>query len=156
MRIGIGYDIHGLKKGRKLILGGVPIPSAKGLTGHSDGDALSHAIVDALLGAAGEGDIGDHFPDSDEKYRGAASSLFIRRVRQLLQKRKLKISNVDAVVVAETPRLAPYKNAMKNALARALGVRPTQIGLKAKTNEGFGPIGKGQAIACFAVASLRG
>jgi len=156
LRVGIGYDIHALKKGRKFILGGVEIPFSKGLSGHSDGDVLLHAIVDAVLGAAAEGDIGDYFSDQDERNKGMNSLLFIRKAAGILKKKKLKISNIDAVVIAESPRLSGHKEGMKKVIAKAFGISPAQVGIKAKTNEGFGALGKNQAIACFAVVSLKG
>ena len=156
MRVGIGYDIHALKKGRKLILGGVPIPFAKGLLGHSDGDVLLHAICDAVLGAMGEADLGEHFRDTDPKFRGADSLLFVKKVRALLKTRRLRIENVDATLVAEKPKLSEYKNRMRRNIAGAFGLGASQVGVKAKTAEKLGPVGKGKAIECFAVASLRG
>lgn len=155
-RSGIGYDLHRLAEGRKLILGGVEVPFTKGPVGHSDGDVLSHALCDALLGAAGLGDIGAHFPDSDPKWKGASSLLFLEQTRKLLDGRHLRISHVDAIVVAEQPKLGPHFPAMREALARALGVSTEQINLKAKTNEGVDAIGRGEAIAAHAVATLEG
>ncbi|MBI4353245.1 MAG: 2-C-methyl-D-erythritol 2,4-cyclodiphosphate synthase [Candidatus Omnitrophica bacterium] len=155
MRVGIGYDIHALRKGRKLILGGVEVPFAKGLWGHSDGDVLFHAVTDAVLGAMGEGDMGELFPDHDERYRGASGLFFLRSVRDRLKKRRLKVSHVDATVIAEAPRLSAYKGKMRENAARGLGLSLSQVGIKAKTNEGFGAVGAKQAIACFAVASLE-
>lgn len=156
MRVGIGYDVHALKSGYKLSLGGVTIPFSKGLVGHSDGDVLLHAVVDAVLGAAGAGDLGDHFPDSDRRYRGANSLLFARKTVELLKRRKLRISNLDVVVIAEAPKLLGYKEQIRKKVAAAFGLSVSQVGIKAKTNEGFGAVGKNQAIACFAVASLKG
>ena len=156
MRVGIGYDIHRLKKGRKLLLGGVNIPYPKGLWGHSDGDVLIHAVVDALLGAAGLGDIGAHFSDKDARYKNADSRLFLRAVREMLRKKKLKIVNVDAVVIAEKPKLLAYKAEMAANVARELGIKSSQVNVKAKTNEGFEAVGRGQAMACQAVVSLKG
>ncbi|MGH7198245.1 MAG: 2-C-methyl-D-erythritol 2,4-cyclodiphosphate synthase [Candidatus Omnitrophota bacterium] len=156
MRVGIGYDIHALKKGRKLILGGVRIPHPKGLLGHSDGDVLLHAICDAVLGAMGEADLGEHFRDTDPKYRGANSMVFVKKVLALLKAKKLRIANVDTTVVAEKPTLSDYKDRMRRNIADAFGLGVSQVGVKAKTSEGLGPVGKGQAIECFAVASLRG
>ena len=156
MRVGIGYDIHRLKKGRKLRLGGVEIPHPKGLSGHSDGDVLIHAVVDALLGAAGLGDIGAHFSDTDPKYKNADSRLFLRAVREMLRRKKLKIVNVDAVLIAEKPKLTAYKAEMGANIARELGLKPPQVNIKAKTNEGLETIGRAEAMACTAVASLKG
>ena len=155
MRVGIGYDIHLLKKGRKLLLGGVRVPHSRGCVGHSDGDALIHAVVDALLGAAGLGDIGGHFSDKDARYKNADSRLFLRALRDLLKKKRLRIANVDAVLVAERPDLSVFKKRMNASIAAQLGVPVSRVNVKAKTNEGLGPVGKGEAIACYAVASLR-
>lgn len=154
-RNGIGYDLHRLEAGRKLILGGVQVPFDKGPAGHSDGDALAHAICDALLGAAGLGDIGTHFPDTDPKWKGAASLLFLEHIRHLLAERRLSITHIDAVVIAERPKLSPYFPAMRETLAKSLGIRPEQINLKAKTNEGVDAIGRGEAIAAQAIATLE-
>ena len=156
MRIGIGYDIHRLQKGRKLCLGGVRIPHPKGLAGHSDGDVLIHAVVDALLGAAALGDIGEHFSDRGTRYKDADSRFFLLQTRRLLAKKKLRVLNVDSVIVAERPNLSKYKRRMRGNIARALGVAVSRVNVKAKTNEGLGPLGKGQAIACYALASLKG
>jgi 2-C-methyl-D-erythritol 2,4-cyclodiphosphate synthase len=155
-RTGIGYDLHRLAEGRKLILGGVVVPFEKGPVGHSDGDALAHAICDALLGAAGLGDIGTHFPDTDPKWKGVSSLLFLEHTRKLLVERGFRIAHIDAVVVLERPKLGPHFPAMRAALAKALGIDPAQINLKAKTNEGFGEIGRGEAIAAHAIATLEG
>ncbi len=152
---GIGYDLHRLEAGRKLILGGVEVPFDKGPAGHSDGDVLVHAICDALLGAAGLGDIGIHFPDTDPKWKGAASLLFLEHIRRLLAERRLSITHIDAVVIAERPKLSPYFPAMREALAKSLGIRPEQINLKAKTNEGVDAVGRGEAIAAQAIATLE-
>ena len=154
MRVGIGYDIHALVKGRKLILGGIEIPYSKGLLGHSDGDALLHAIVDAVLGAMGEGDIGEYFSDKDGSYKDASSILFIEKVKRLLQKKKYKIGNIDSTVVAEEPKLYQYKMKMEEVIAGAFGVNVEQVSVKAKTNEGFGAVGRKEAISCYAVVSL--
>jgi len=154
-RSGIGYDLHRLAEGRKLILGGVEVPFAKGPVGHSDGDVLSHALCDALLGAAGLGDIGQHFPDSDPKWKGASSLHFLEQTRKLLDGRHLRISHVDAIVIAEQPKLGPHFPAMRETLARALGISAEQINLKAKTNEGVDAIGRGEAIAAHAIVTLE-
>jgi 2-C-methyl-D-erythritol 2,4-cyclodiphosphate synthase len=154
-RSGIGYDLHRLAEGRKLILGGVEVPFDKGPVGHSDGDVLSHAICDALLGAAGLGDIGTHFPDTDPKWKGASSLLFLEHARKLLDARGLRIAHIDAVVIAEKPKLSPHFAAMREALAKALDIQPVQINLKAKTHEGVGEIGRGEAIAAQAIATLE-
>jgi 2-C-methyl-D-erythritol 2,4-cyclodiphosphate synthase len=155
-RAGIGYDLHRLAEGRKLILGGIEVAFPKGPVGHSDGDALAHAICDALLGAAGLGDIGTHFPDTDPKWKGVSSLRFLERVRELLAERGLRIAHIDAVVITEKPKLGPHFPAMREALGRALGVPPAAINLKAKTNEGVDAIGQGEAIAAQAIATLEG
>ena len=155
-RAGIGYDLHRLAEGRKLILGGVEVPFEKGPVGHSDGDVLSHTICDALLGAAGLGDIGTHFPDTDPKWKGASSLLFLEHVRKLLAERSLRIDHIDAVVITEKPKLGPHFPAMCQALAKALGIEPARINLKAKTHEGIGEIGRSEAIAAQAIATLEG
>lgn len=154
MHIGIGYDIHALKPGRKLVLGGVTVPFAKGLAGHSDGDALLHALTDAVLGAAGEGDIGDFFPPGEARTKGADSAAFLKKAVALAAKKGLRVGNVDAVVVAEAPKLGAYKLKMRKNVAGILGIPVSSVGLQAKTNEGFDAVGEGRAIACHAVASL--
>jgi 2-C-methyl-D-erythritol 2,4-cyclodiphosphate synthase len=143
-----------LAEGRKLLIGGVEIPFEKGPMGHSDGDVLSHAICDALLGAASLGDIGTHFPDTDPKWKGVCSLLFLEHTRKLLDERGLRITHIDAVVVAEKPKLGPHFAAMRAALAKTLGIEPSQINLKAKSNEGVDAIGRGEAIAAHAIATL--
>jgi 2-C-methyl-D-erythritol 2,4-cyclodiphosphate synthase len=153
-RIGIGYDIHALKKGRPLRLGGITIPFEKGLQGHSDGDALLHAIVDAILGALGKGDIGEYFSDKDEKNRNANSLVFAKKAVDLVKKNKMKISNIDTIVIAEAPKLLQYKQAMRESVAKAFGVPAARVNVKAKTNEGFGALGRNEAIACHAAVSL--
>jgi 2-C-methyl-D-erythritol 2,4-cyclodiphosphate synthase len=153
-RCGIGYDLHRLAEGRKLIVGGVELPFEKGPVGHSDGDVLAHAICDALLGAAGLGDIGTHFPDTDPKWKGANSLLFLEHVKKLLDEKQFAIEHVDAVVIMEKPKLGPHFPKMREVLARALGVPPEKIHLKAKTNEGVDAIGRGEAIAAHVVATL--
>jgi 2-C-methyl-D-erythritol 2,4-cyclodiphosphate synthase len=155
-RCGIGYDLHRLAPGRPLILGGIEVPFDKGPVGHSDGDALAHAICDALLGAAGLGDIGTHFPDTDPKWKGVSSLLFLENVRERLATVKLRISHIDAVVITENPKLGPHFPAMRTALAKALAIEPHRINLKAKTNEGVDAIGRGEAIAAQAIATLEG
>jgi 2-C-methyl-D-erythritol 2,4-cyclodiphosphate synthase len=154
-RSGIGYDLHRLQEGRKLMIGGVQVPFDKGSVGHSDGDVLSHALCDALLGAASLGDIGTHFPDTDPKWKGASSLLFLERARKLLDDRGLGIVHIDAVVICERPKLGPHFPAIRFALAKALGLAADQISLKAKTNEGVGEIGRGEAIACHAIATVQ-
>ncbi|HEY4740518.1 MAG TPA: 2-C-methyl-D-erythritol 2,4-cyclodiphosphate synthase [Candidatus Acidoferrales bacterium] len=153
-RTGIGYDLHRLAEGRKLIIGGIEVPFEKGPVGHSDGDVLSHCICDALLGAGGLGDIGTHFPDTDPRWKGASSLVFLERTRELLAARGLSILHVDAIVVTEKPKLGPHFPEMRAALARALGITPERINLKAKTNEGVDAIGRGEALAAYAVASI--
>ncbi len=155
MRIGIGYDIHPLKKGRRLVLGGVEIPSNKGLVGHSDGDVVLHAIVDATLGALGEGDIGTLFPDNEPRWKNANSLTFMKTVVSLLKKRKLSVAHVDSTVVAEAPKLSPFRMKIRRKISDCLGVPLGSVGFKAKTNEGFGAIGKHRAMACFSVVSLK-
>jgi 2-C-methyl-D-erythritol 2,4-cyclodiphosphate synthase len=154
-RSGIAYDLHRLETGRPLMLGGIEVPFDKGPMGHSDGDVLAHAICDALLGAAGLDDIGTHFPDTDPQWKGASSLRFLEHTRKLLDEQKLRITHIDAVVVTEKPKLAPHFPAMREALARALGVRAGQINLKAKTNEGVDAVGRGEAIAAHAIATVE-
>jgi len=153
-RCGIGYDNHRLAEGRKLIVGGVELPFDKGPVGHSDGDVLAHALCDALLGAAGVGDIGTHFPDSDPQWKGANSMIFLQHARKLLDQKNFTIEYVDAVVIMEKPKLVPHFPKMREALATALGVETEKIHLKAKTNEGVDAIGHGEAIASFVVATI--
>lgn len=154
-RSGIGYDLHRLAEGRKLIVGGIELAFDKGSVGHSDGDVLSHAICDALLGAAGLGDIGKHFPDTDPKWKGASSLLFLEHVRDLLHERNLRIVHIDAIVVTEKPKLGPHFPKMREVLAESLGIVPDQINLKAKTNEGVDAVGRGEAIASHVIATLE-
>jgi len=151
-RIGFGYDIHRLARGRALYLGGVKIAHPAGLAGHSDGDALIHALIDALLGAAGEGDIGRLFPDTAAEFKGIRSTELLRRVMTRLKRKRLEIWNVDTVIVAQTPHLASQVEKMKQALSPILGLSNDRIGIKAKTNEGLGLIGERKAVACWAVA----
>ena len=153
-RCGIGYDLHGLAEGRKLIVGGVELAFEKGSVGHSDGDVLAHALCDALLGAAGLGDIGTHFPDTDPKWKGANSLLFLAHAKKLLDEKHFVIEHIDAVVITEKPKLGPHFPKMRKALARALGVPAEKIHLKAKTNEGVDALGRGEAIAAYVVATL--
>ena len=154
MRIGHGYDVHRLVEGRKLILGGVEIPFEKGLLGHSDADVLAHAVMDALLGAAALGDIGKLFPDSDPAYSGADSLVLLRRVAEVLAEDGYGIGNVDATVLAQRPKLAPYILEMRERLAAAMGVGPGQVSVKATTEEGLGFTGTGEGIAAHAVALI--
>ncbi|MBK9707670.1 MAG: 2-C-methyl-D-erythritol 4-phosphate cytidylyltransferase [Acidobacteria bacterium] len=153
-RTGIGNDIHRLVEGRKLILGGIEIPFEKGLLGHSDGDSLSHAITDALLGAAGLGDIGTHFSDRDPRWAGADSRVFLRHVRSLIVERGYQIYSIDATILAEKPKMMPHVEAMRASLAGTLEIDPSQINIKAKTNEGLDAIGRGEAIAALASALI--
>ncbi len=154
-RIGVGYDFHRLAEGRRLVLGGVDIPFDRGLLGHSDADALCHAITDAVLGACGAGDIGRHFPDDDERWRGASSIELLRRAVCIVRERGFAVHNVDAVVVAERPKLAPHIPAMAERLAGAMQVQVEDVSVKGKTSEGLGEIGRGEAVACHAVALLK-
>ncbi|MCR5576786.1 MAG: 2-C-methyl-D-erythritol 2,4-cyclodiphosphate synthase [Oscillospiraceae bacterium] len=155
MRIGYGYDVHRLVEGRKLILGGVEIPWEKGLLGHSDADVLTHALMDALLGAAALGDIGQHFPDRDPAYEGADSVELLRRVCALLKEKGFRVGNVDCTVVAQRPKLAPQIPAMREKLAAAMEVGVSQVSVKATTEEGLGFSGEGLGIAAHAVALLE-
>src|SRR6266481_4027981 len=155
-RAGIGYDLHRLAEGRKLILGGIELPFPKGPVGHSDGDALAHALCDALLGAAGLGDIGTHFPDTDPKWKNVSSLRFLERVRELLVEQRLRIAHIDAIVITEKPKLGPHFPAMREALAKSLGIPTSASNLKAKTNEGVDAIGHGEAIAAQAIVTLEG
>lgn len=154
-RIGIGYDIHRLVEGRKLFIGGVEIPYIKGLLGHSDGDVLLHAICDALLGAIAEGDIGEHFPDTDPKYHNISSVELLKKVDDLIKKKNFVINNIDTIVIAQEPKLLPFKKPIQQEIAQVLKIQPDCINIKAKTNEGFGEIGKKEAIACYAVVIIR-
>lgn len=154
VRVGIGYDIHALVEGRKLVLGGVEIPHPRGLEGHSDADALLHAICDAVLGALGEVDIGHFFPNTDPRWRGAPSRLFLEEAARQVAARHGRIVNVDATVIAQQPKLSPHLPQMKRNIAAALGVAERQVGLKATTNEGIGCLGRGEGIAAFAVAGV--
>ncbi|HLW36268.1 MAG TPA: 2-C-methyl-D-erythritol 2,4-cyclodiphosphate synthase [Chthoniobacterales bacterium] len=154
-RCGIGYDIHRLGQNRKLILGGVEIPYLLGLEGHSDADVLSHAIADGLLGAICEGDIGQHFPNTDESIRGISSIDILKRVSQILAEKKARIVNVDATVIAEAPKLGPQVPEMRKKIAAAIGISDSQVSIKATTNERLGPIGRGEGIAAMAVATVE-
>ena len=149
MRVGIGYDVHRLVVGRKLVLGGVTIPHAKGLKGHSDADVLIHAICDALLGAAGMGDIGEYFPDHDPQYEDESSLFFLEQVRMMLDRKALVIQHIDGVILAEEPKLLPYKGAMAAAMAEPLNLDPSRINIKATTTEGLGFIGNKEGIGAM-------
>ena len=155
IRIGNGYDIHRLAAGRKLILGGVEIPHRLGLLGHSDADALTHSIMDALLGALSLGDIGLYFPPSDPQWAGADSQVLLAQVHQLVRDRGWQISNIDSVVVAEQPKLKPHISTMRDRLAATLEIASTQIGIKATTHEKLGPLGREEGIAAYAVVLLQ-
>lgn len=155
IRSGIGYDLHRLESGRKLTIGGIEIPFDKGSLGHSDGDVLAHAICDALLGAAGLGDIGTHFPDTDPRWKGASSLRFLAEISKLIETSGNSIAHVDAVVILERPKLGPHFPAMRKALGGALGIPSERVHLKAKTNEGVDAVGRGEALACYAVATIR-
>ncbi len=154
-RVGIGYDSHRLVPGRRLIIGGVEVPHDMGLVGHSDADLLAHAVIDALLGAAGQGDIGDHFPDTDQRYKDADSMLLLQMVRERLVAAGLELENVDCTVVLERPKLSPYREAIRASLARTLGLSPARVNVKASTGEGIGFVGRGEGAAALAIASLR-
>ena len=156
MRVGMGYDVHRLVEGRKLILGGVEIPYEKGLLGHSDADVLIHAIMDALLGAAALGDIGKHFPDTDPQYKGISSVELLRHVAKLLDKNNYVIENIDATVIAQRPKLRPYMEEMTKNIAGALGIEENRLNLKATTEEGLGFTGTGEGMASQAICSLVG
>ena len=155
MRRGTGYDVHKLVEGRKLILGGVDIPYEKGLLGHSDADVLLHAIMDALLGAAGLGDIGLHFPDTDEKYKGADSIKLMESVRELLSDNGYVTGNIDATIIAQRPKLRPYIDQMRENIARAMGIDVSQVNVKATTEEGLGFTGSGEGMASQAVCTIE-
>ncbi|MGA2469794.1 MAG: 2-C-methyl-D-erythritol 2,4-cyclodiphosphate synthase [Solirubrobacteraceae bacterium] len=154
-RTGIGYDSHRLVAGRRLVLGGVELDSELGLAGHSDADALTHAVIDALLGAAGLGDIGEHFPDSDERYRDADSLVLLGAVVKLVRAAGFELGNVDATVVMEHPKLGPARAAMRERLAEALGIAATCVNIKATTGEGVGFVGRGEGVATIAIATLH-
>jgi len=154
VRIGQGYDVHALVKGRRLVVGGVTIPFEKGLEGHSDADVLIHAVCDALLGAAGLGDIGRHFPDTDPKYQGADSRALLREVAKKLHEMELAVANIDATIIAEAPRMSPHIEAMVANLSADLDLAPGHVNVKAKTAERLGAIGRGEGIAAEAIVLL--
>lgn len=154
VHVGIGYDVHALVAGRKLILGGVEIPHEKGLDGHSDADVLMHAICDAILGALGEVDIGHFFPNTDPRWRGAASRVFLHEAARLLALREGKLVNIDATLIMQAPKIQPHLQQMKQNVAAALELNVQRVGIKATTNEGLGFIGRAEGIAAMAVASL--
>lgn len=153
-RIGIGYDIHPLVEGRRLVLGGVDVPFEKGLLGHSDSDVLTHAICDAMLGAAALGDIGTHFPDTDARFKNAPSLDLLARVAQLISEHGFAVVNLDATIMAERPRLAPHIQTMRERLASAINIEVERVSVKAKTSEGLESVGRGEAIAAHAIALL--
>ncbi|MEX2393237.1 MAG: 2-C-methyl-D-erythritol 2,4-cyclodiphosphate synthase [Actinomycetota bacterium] len=154
MRAGIGFDVHAFDASRPLILGGVTIPGAPGLAGHSDADVISHAIADAILGAAGLGDIGEHFPDSDPRWKDASSIDLLKVVADLVAARSMSVASIDAVVLLEEPKIAPYKHEMRSNIAAALGADPDLVSVKATTTEKLGTVGRGEGAACMAVALL--
>ncbi len=154
MRVGMGYDIHKLVKGRALMLGGIKVPYAKGLLGHSDADVLLHAICDALLGAAALGDVGKYFPDTDPKYKGISSLKLLQKTGELISSEGYRIINIDSTLIAEEPKITPFKKVMVNKIADALGINKKDVSIKATTNKGIADIGKKKAIAAFAVALL--
>lgn len=154
IRVGSGFDVHQLVEGRKLILGGVEIPFEKGLLGHSDADVLLHAIKDALLGAAALGDIGRHFPDSDERYRGISSLELLRKVKTKLDENGFQVNNLDATIIAQAPRMSPFIEAMRENIAQTLGIPLEDINIKATTTEKLGFTGRGEGIAAQAVATI--
>lgn len=155
IRCGTGYDAHRLAPGRKLILGGIEVPHDRGLDGHSDADVLCHAIADALLGAIGEGDIGHHFPNTDESIRGISSIEILRRVNALLSEMRARAVNVDATLIAEAPKIAPHIPAMREKIAAALHLDTSRVSIKATTNEGLGALGRGEGMAAIAVATVE-
>jgi len=154
-RVGLGYDVHRVRAGRLLVLGGVHFDSEWGLEGHSDADVLAHAIGDALLGAAGLGDLGEHFPPDDARWKDASSMDLLARIAALLRERGAKIVNVDAMLVAEAPRIGPHRAAMCANLSRALGLEPSAVSVKATTNESLGALGRGEGLAAMAVALVE-
>jgi 2-C-methyl-D-erythritol 2,4-cyclodiphosphate synthase len=155
IRSGVGYDAHRLVEGRKLIIGGVEIAHSRGLEGHSDADVLSHAVADALLGAIGAGDIGQHFPNTDESIRGISSIEILKHVAELLAQKSGRVVNVDATILAEEPKFAPYIAAMRKMIADALGTSDSNVNVKATTNEKLGAIGRGEGIAAMAIATVE-
>jgi len=154
MKVGIGYDIHRLTEGRKLTLGGVTIPYKKGLLGHSDADVLLHAIADAMLGASGKGDIGRLFPNTDPQYKNVSSIELLKKVYEVAKALGFSVGNVDAVLVAEEPKIAPFVSNMEKNIAKTLNIKESLVNVKATTNEGVGSLGRGEAIASYAVVTL--
>ena len=155
MRVGIGYDIHRLVKGRPLVLGGVTIPFDRGLAGHSDADVLCHAICDALLGAAGEGDIGLHFPDTDPQYKDIESTYLLSRVNKMIREKGFSVTNIDATILAEAPKLSPFRKAMQQNIADAVGTETSCVNVKATTMEGLGSVGKKEGIAAICTVLIE-
>lgn len=155
MRIGMGYDVHRLVEGRKLVLGGVTIPFEKGLLGHSDADVLIHAVCDALLGAAGLGDIGMHFPDSDPRLKDISSIIILTKTVEMLNARGFRVINLDSTIMAEAPKISPYKETMEENIARAIEIEPEYVNIKGTTFESLGVIGKGEGIAAICVALIE-
>jgi 2-C-methyl-D-erythritol 2,4-cyclodiphosphate synthase len=155
-RIGHGFDVHRFRRGRRLMLGGVEIPHALGLWGHSDADVLLHALINALLGALGEGDIGTHFPDSDPRYKGVASTKLLAKVVGIMRRKKHRLINADVTLIAQRPKLSPYYAAMRKSVAKQLGIAESRISIKATTTEKLGALGQGKGMAATAVVLLRG
>jgi len=155
MKVGIGYDIHRLMEGRKLVLGGVEIPYVKGLIGYSDADVLLHAVCDAMLGAAGLGDIGGHFPNTDPLYKGVSSMGLLEKVKDLIAREKYRVNNVDVVVIAEEPNISRFVGDMRGKISGILRIDSKQVNIKATTSEGVGPMGRNEAIASYAVVTLE-
>ncbi len=155
IRVGFGYDIHRFSKRRKLVLGGVDIPDVSGLAAYSDGDVLYHSICDALLGALGEGDIGQHFPPGDRRWKDVSSQVLIEKVMEKVRRAGARVSNVDCTLVALKPRISLYRQAMRNNVARLLGIEPQDVNIKATTAERIGQLGRGRGIACYAVATIQ-
>ncbi|MFH1848412.1 MAG: 2-C-methyl-D-erythritol 2,4-cyclodiphosphate synthase [Candidatus Omnitrophota bacterium] len=155
MRVGIGYDIHRLKKGRRLVLGGVEIPHSKGLDGHSDADVLLHAVCDAILGACGLGDIGNHFPDTDPAYKGISSLELLKKVKGLIESKNFTVVNIDSTLILEEPKIERFKDSMRKNISGAVGIGADKVNVKATTQEGVGPIGSGLAAAALATASVE-
>jgi 2-C-methyl-D-erythritol 2,4-cyclodiphosphate synthase len=154
VRVGIGFDVHRFDESRPLVLGGVTIPGGPGLAGHSDADVLSHAVADAILGASNLGDLGSHFPDSDDRWKGASSIDILRQVGEMANEHGLSVSSVDATLLLESPKVAPHRDEMRWNVAEALGVDVDRVSVKATTTEGLGTIGRGEGAACMAVALL--
>lgn len=155
MRVGFGWDLHRLEKGRKLILGGVEIPFEKGCFGHSDGDVVLHALTDAILGSCALGDIGDHFRDTDEKWKNEKSSIFLEKSLRLIEEKNYFVSNVDITLILQEPKLFPYKEQIRENISRFLQIEKGNVAFKAKTKEGIGAVGKGEAVECFAVVLVK-